>query len=121
MLNVNRADVAQMVRIIEYILDNESRVSVDQLMHDCGLTFEEYRMMSDLAMPAIKRRNMYLTMKAQMSYYRSAYNKAVDEREKLDEVLRVAQDFLARHFAPKPRAVVKNAEEDENGESDDIA
>lgn len=120
MLNINRADVEQMVKIIEYILDNESRVSIDQLMHDNGLTFEEYRMMSALAMPAIKRRNMYYTAKAQMNYYKSAYNKALDEREKLDEALKIAQDFLGRHFAPKPRAVVRNPEEADDGNGNDI-
>ena len=121
MLNINRADVEQLVKMIEYLLDNESKVSIDQLMHDNGLTFEEYRLVSALAMPAIKRRNMYYTAKAQMSYYKSAYNKALDEREKLDDVLKLAQDFLERHFAPKPRAVVRNPEEvPEDGDGNDI-
>ena len=98
MLNINRADVEQMVKIIEYILDNEDKVSVDQLMKDNGLTFEEYRLMSALAMPAIRRKNMYSNIRAKGAYYKGVYLKEKNARERLEDALRMAHDYLNRYF-----------------------
>lgn len=101
MLNVNRADVEQMVKIIDYILDNEDKVTVEQLMADCGLTFEEYRLMSALAMPAIRKKNEYKGAKVRAMYYKTAYNKEKAEREKLDDMLMTAKGWLDRRFRNK--------------------
>lgn len=101
MLNINRADVEQMVKIIEYILDNEDKVTVEQLMANCGLTFEEYRLMSALAMPAIRKKNEYKGTKVRAMYYKTVYNKEKAEREKLDEMLIMAKGWLDRRFKNK--------------------
>lgn len=101
MLNVNRADVEQMVKIIDYILENEDKVSVEQLMADCGLTFEEYRLMSALSMPAIRKKNEYKGAKVRAMYYKTAYAKEKAEREKLDEMLMMAKGWLDRRFRNK--------------------
>ena len=101
MLNVNRADVEQMVKIIDYILENEDKVSVEQLMADCGLTFEEYRLMSALAMPAIRKKNEYKSAKVRAMYYKTVYAKEKAEREKLDEMLMMAKGWLDRRFKNK--------------------
>lgn len=98
MLNVNRADVEQMVNIIEYILDKDNKVSVDQLMKDNGLTFEEYRLMSALAMPAIHRKNDLVRVKSKGAYYKGVYLKEKHERERLEDALRMAYDYLDRYF-----------------------
>lgn len=101
MLNVNRADVEQMVKIIDYILENEDKVSVEQLMADCGLTFEEYRLMSALAMPAIRKKNEYKGARVRAMYYKTVYAKEKAEREKLDEMLMTAKGWLDRRFRNK--------------------
>lgn len=101
MLNINRADVEQMVKIIDYILDNEDKVTVEQLMADCGLTFEEYRLMSALAMPAIRKKNEYKDAKVRAMYYKTVYNKEKAEREKLDDMLMTAKGWLDRRFKNK--------------------
>ena len=101
MLNVNRADVDQMVKIIDYILENEDKVSVEQLMADCGLTFEEYRLMSALSMPAIRKKNEYKGAKVRAMYYKTAYAKEKAEREKLDDMLMTAKGWLDRQFRTK--------------------
>jgi hypothetical protein len=101
MLNVNRADVEQIVKIIDYILDNEDKVTVEQLMADCGLTFEEYRLMSALSMPAIRKKNEYKGAKVRAMYYKTAYAKEKAEREKLDEMLMMAKGWLDRRFRNK--------------------
>ena len=98
MLNINRADVEQMVKIIEYILDKEDKVTVDQLMKDNGLTFEEYRLMSALAMPAIRRKNDLSRVKTKGAYYKGVYIREKHERERLEDALRIAHDYLNRYF-----------------------
>lgn len=103
MLNINRADVEQMVKIIEYILDNENKVTVDQLMKDNGLTFEEYRLMSALAMPAIRRKNDLGRVKAKGAYYKGVYIREKHERERLEDALRMAHDYLNRYFKEDTR------------------
>lgn len=103
MLNINRADVEQMVKIIEYILDNEDKVTVDQLMKDNGLTFEEYRLMSALAMPAIRRKNDLGRVKAKGAYYKGVYIREKHERERLEDALRMAHDYLNRYFKEDTR------------------
>ena len=111
MLNVNRADVEQMVKIIDYILENEDKVSVEQLMADCGLTFEEYRLMSALAMPAIRKTNEYKGAKVRAMYYKTAYAKEKAEREKLDDMLMTAKGWLDRRFRNKvEKEVVQNGD-----------
>jgi hypothetical protein len=101
MLNVNRADVEQMVKIIEYITENEERSSVEQVMADCGLTFDEYRLMSRLSMPTIRKKNEYKGAKVRAMYYKTAYAKEKAEREKLDEMLMTAKGWLDRRFRNK--------------------
>lgn len=91
MLNINSADVEQMVKIINYILDNEGNVTVGQLMANCGLTFEEYRLMSALAMPAIRNKNKYNGTNVRAMYYKTLYNKEKAEREKLNDMLMTAK------------------------------
>ena len=108
MLNVNRADVDKMVKIIDYILENEDKVSVEQLMADCGLTFEEYRLMSALSMPAIRKKNEYKGAKVRAMYYKTAYAKEKAEREKLDEMLMMAKGWLDRRFKTVEKEVVQN-------------
>ena len=98
MLNINRADVDQMVKIIEYILDKEDKVTVDELMKDNGLTFDEYRLMSALAMPAIRRKNELSSVKAKGSYYKGAYIREKHERERLEDALWMAHEYLNRYF-----------------------
>ena len=107
MLNVNRADVEQMVKIIDYILDNEDKVTVEQLMADCGLTFEEYRLMSALAMPAIRKKNEYKGARVRAMYYKTAYAKEKAEREKLDDMLMTAKGWLDRRFKERPVNEIK--------------
>ena len=108
MLNVNRADVEQMAKIIDYLLDNGDKVSVEQMMADCGLTFEEYRLMCALAMPAIRKQNEYKGARVRAMYYKTAYGKEKAEREKLDEMLMMAKGWLDRRFRTVEKEVVQN-------------
>jgi hypothetical protein len=98
MLNVNRADVEQMVKIIDYILENEDKVSVEQLMADCGLTFEEYRLMSALSMPAIRKKNEYKGMKVRATYYKAALERLRADDKELDGLLAAVKEYLDRRF-----------------------
>lgn len=98
MLNINRADVEQMVRIIEYIVENEEKVSVEKLLAECGLKFDEYRLMSALAMPTIRKKNEMRSWRSKAYVYKNLYANEKQEREKLDEVLMMAKDYLDRRY-----------------------
>ena len=123
MLNINKADVEQLVEIMEYILEKEGTVSVEKLMKDNGLTFEEYRLVSALTMPAIRRKNDFANMKAKAAYFKGVYLKEKYEREKTEEVLQIAKEYLDRKLSQKQKAVIKNSEQEaeENGNSDDTS
>lgn len=101
MLNINRADVEQMVKIIEYITENEEKVSVDKLLADCGLTFDEYRLMSALSMPTIRKKNDMRSWRSKAYVYKNLYNSEKQEREKLDDMLMTAKGWLDRRFKNK--------------------
>ena len=118
MLNVNKADVEQMVEIIEYILSNEGKVTVERLMKECNLTFDEYRLMSALCMPAIRRKNELVTMKSKAAYFKGAYTKEKAERKNMEQAMLMAKDYLDRKFASKQASVIKSEEQEaaENGE-----
>ena len=123
MLNINRADVEQLVEIMEYLLEKEGTVSVEKLMKDNGITFEEYRLVSALTMPAIRRKNELGSVKARCASYKGLYMREKAEHEKMEEVMRIAKDYLDRKLATKPQAVIKTAEQEaaENGNSDDTS
>lgn len=98
MLNVNRADVEQMVKIIEYITENEERSSVEQVMADCGLSFDEYRLMSRLSMPTIRKKNEYNGMKVRATYYKAALERLRVNDKELDGLLEAVKKYLDRRF-----------------------
>ena len=98
MLNINRADVEQMVKIIEYITENEEKVNVDKLLADCGLTFDEYRLMSALSMPTIRKKNDMRAWRSKAYVYKKLYNSEKQEREKLDELLLMAKGYLDKRY-----------------------
>ena len=121
MLNVNRADVDQMLQIIDYLLRNENKVTIEKLLEDCHLTFDEYRLISALAMPAVREHNAMLNMKSRAAYYKGLYVQCKNECEKTDEIMRMAKDYLDRRFAPKQQAVIRTAEQEaeDRGDCDD--
>ena len=98
MLNINRADVNQMVKIIEYITEKEEKVNVDKLLADCGLTFDEYRLMSALSMPTIRKKNDMRAWRSKAYVYKKLYNSEKQEREKLDELLLMAKGYLDKRY-----------------------
>ena len=103
MLNINRADVEQMVKIIEYITENEEKVSVDKLLADCGLTFEEYRLMSALSMPTIRKKNEMRSWRSKAYVYKNLYDSEKQERAKLDELLLMAKGYLDKRYKEDKR------------------
>ena len=103
MLNINRADVEQMVKIIEYITENEEKVNVDKLLADCGLTFDEYRLMSALSMPTIRKKNDMRAWRSKAYVYKKLYNSEKQEREKLDELLLMAKGYLDKRYKEDKR------------------
>ncbi len=98
MLSINRVEVKHIVKVMEYILAHETDVSVDTLMNACKIDFDEYRLISELSMPAIRRKNELASMKAQMCYYKNEYLREKKNREKMDRDLRKVRECLDNYF-----------------------
>ena len=122
MVKLTREQVKELVDAIEYMLAHEGTVSVATLMKDLEIEdFDDYRNLSALSMPAIRKKNEMMAFKVSAAQYKGLYNKERQERMVTDEMLRLAYDYLDRRFKSK-RPIVKTVEEDaENGEDNDSA
>ena len=72
-------------------------------MADCGLTFEEYRLMSALSMPTIRKKNEMRSWRSKAYVYKNLYNSEKQEREKLDELLLMAKGYLDKRYKEDKR------------------
>lgn len=119
MVKLTREQVKELVEAMEVFLAHEATMSVSDLMHKLGIDFEEYRVLSDLCMPAIRRKNEAMSYRVSASQYKGLYNREKLERVKTDEVLQVAYNYLYNRFSRKP--VIKTVEQEatENGEDSD--
>lgn len=135
MVKLTKEDVKELVGFMEYLMDNESKIMIGQLMKKYDISFEEYRLLCDLAMPAIRRKNELSNMKARATYYKTARNKYRDKLEKVEDALGMAHQYfhlgdeekviseekalskaknwLDEYFKPDDIPVVKKPEEDD--------
>lgn len=120
MVKLTREQVKELVDAIEYMLAHEGTVSVATLMKELAIEdFDDYRNLSALCMPAIRKKNEMMAYKVSAAQYKGLYNKERQDRVVTDEMLKVAYDYLDRRFKSK-RPIVKTKEEDaEDGEDND--
>ena len=124
MVKLTRKEIDELVYDMEYLLENEAKISVSELCKNLGITFEDYRTLSDLTMPAIRMKNEMGNVRMRAAYYKGVYTAAKNDLDKLDEVMHMAKCFLDRRYAQKPKPVMKSASEQEDeyhGYSDDTA
>ena len=87
MIEINAKDRDKLVNAMEYLLNNSDRTTVAKMMKECGLNFEEYRLVCDLCMPAIRQQNAYRAAKQSLNYYKGEFNKEVNRLNKRAERL----------------------------------
>lgn len=94
MVKLTKSDVKELVAFMEFFLDKESTIKIEDLMAKYGITFEEYRLLCDLSMPAIRRKNELANMKARATYYKTSRDKLKDKLDKIDDALGMAHQYL---------------------------
>lgn len=94
MIKLTKDDVKELVGFMEYLMDNESKIMVSELMKKFGITFDDYRLLCDLTMPAIRRKNELSNMKARCTYFKTARNKYRDKLEKVEDALGIAHQYF---------------------------
>lgn len=103
MVKLTKEDAKELVEFMEYLMDNESSITVEKLMKKYDISFEEYRLLCDLTMPAIRRKNELSNMKARATYYKTARNKYRDKLEKVEDALGMAHQYL--HLADEEKVM----------------
>lgn len=136
MIELTRQDVRELVEFMEFFIENESIITIDDLMKKYDITFDEYRILSALCMPAIRRNNERKNILANTNYYKGAKKKLEEklkEAEKAlilaqkyvnaenpqdlmlyDQAMAAAKEFLDGYFKKEEPPVVKKPEDEEN-------
>ena len=87
MLDMTKDDLDKIVNGVEYLLSYADTRPVARMMKDCGLTFDEYRLVCDIAMPAIRQQSQYRAAKQSLNYYKGVFNNQVAQLNKRIERL----------------------------------
>ena len=82
MLDLTKNDVDKIVDSIEYLVRYQDKRTVARMMKDCDLTFDEYRIVCDLAMPTIREHSDTLSAKHSLAYWKAQLQNQVDRLTK---------------------------------------
>ena len=83
MIEIDRKDRQRIVRAIEYLVEHGDNKTVDDMLKQCGITFEEYRVICDIAMPAIRQHADVIIHKHRAAFYKGRYNRKLKAAEEL--------------------------------------
>ncbi len=83
MIEINRNDRQRIVRAIEYLVEHGDNKTINDMLKQCGITFEEYRAICDIAMPTIRQHADVIIHKHRAAFYKGRYNRKLKEAEML--------------------------------------
>jgi len=83
MIEIDRKDRQRIVRAIEYMVEHGDNKTVGDMLKQCGITFEEYRAICDIAMPAIRQHADVIIHKHRAAFYKRRYHRKLKEAEEL--------------------------------------
>ena len=83
MIEINRKDRQRIVRAIEYLVEHGDNKTVDDMLKQCGITFEEYRAICDIAMPTIRQHADVIIHKHRAAFYKGRYHRKLKAAEEL--------------------------------------
>ena len=70
MIDMSAQDIQRAVNAMEYILAHGQIRTIERTLKDCDITFREYRLLSELMMPAIRQQNEASIYKHSSTYYK---------------------------------------------------
>ena len=83
MIDIDIKDRQRIVRVIEYLVEHGDNRTVERLCKECGVTFQEYRVICDIAMPAIRQHADVIIHKHRAAFYKGRYHRKLDAAEKI--------------------------------------
>ena len=94
------------VEVIEYILAKQggATCTVEQIMAKFGITFEEYRVCMNLAMPAIRQQSDKVSNARRASYYNGLAKAMKKRQEDAEGRLRALRAWLESYLNPTDSA-----------------
>lgn len=122
MVKLTREQTKDLVEKMEFFLDNEGTMTVSELMKKLDIEdFDDYRRLSELSMPAIRRKNDVVSYRTSAAQYKGLYHKERQDRVVTDEVLKAAMEYLERRFRNRKPVIIKPEEQEdvEDGEDND--
>lgn len=87
MIDISIVARKRIVNAIDCLLEFADRKSVSEMCHDCGLTFDEYRAVCDIAMPALRQKSDTLNVKFRFNTYKGIWRQKQRALEKRCERL----------------------------------
>lgn len=81
MIDIDKKDRQRIVNGIEYLVAHGDNGTVEKMMKVCDITFAEYRVICDLAMPAIREHSDVFTNKYRAGYYKGCLTRKLEEAQ----------------------------------------
>lgn len=83
MIDIDIKDRRRIVKTIEYLIEHGDNRTVERLCKECGVTFGEYRIICDIAMPTIRQHADVIIHKHRAAFYKGRYHRKLKAAEEL--------------------------------------
>ena len=70
MIEMSNSDRKRAVNAMEYMIKHMDSVTIEQIMKDCNITFQEYRILSELMMPAVRSKSLQAHYRIKAGLYK---------------------------------------------------
>lgn len=100
MLNLTKEDAKRYKEMIYWLLENESKMTIDSMLKKFDLTFDEYRIVCDLAIPALASQNESRQMRAKATSIKMHYDKVKHQKKEAESILKEALNWITCYENP---------------------
>lgn len=94
MIEMSVVDRRRAVKAMEYLMEYGEKCDIGTLMHDCNITFEEYRVVSELAMPLLRVYSTRDNNRIRAGMYKGAFNRVMSKIGQLQVAVQSAGMIL---------------------------
>ena len=100
MIDIDIKDRQRIVRAIEYLIEYGDNRTIGRMCDDCGITFREYRVICDLAMPCMRMKVTLNSANHRTNYYKGICKKLLKEAGKDESYLRILAAGEGKNAVP---------------------